>query len=180
MAYFLFKCWHERLFRVRREDAVLKTSDLSLNMVPITEENAGLVCTLRGPEYEAQFRYQLSLKDFGYYAYFEGKPVGYGWAKHPGSDDFFFKTEADCVYLCRFFVHESMRGHGVYPELISELIKRESKAKSFYIAVERGNEASERGLKKVGFAFVKEFGFIRGFKKTFNKKKLIHKEGESR
>ena len=172
MAYFLFKCWHERLFSVRRSDVALQKSDLELRMVPINEENIALVRELRGPEYEKQFQYQLSLGDFGYYAYYGDRPVGYGWVKHCGSDDFFFKIEAGCVYLCRFFVHESVRGHGIYPEIISELIKKEDTVKTFYIAVERGNESSERGLRKVGFQFVKEYGFIRGFKKTFNMKKL--------
>ena len=172
MAYFLFKCWHEKLFRVKRADVMLQKSDLELHMVPITEENVSLVCELRGPEYEGQFRYQLSLGDFGYYAYYGDRPVGYGWVKHTGSDDFFFKIGEDCVYLCRFFVHEAMRGHGIYPEIISRLIQKQDAANTFYIAVERGNESSEIGLKKVGFQFVKEYGFIRGFKKTFNMKKL--------
>jgi len=172
MAYFLFKCWHERLFSVNRNDVVLQNSDLALKMVPITKENASLVCDLRDPVYEGQFRYQLSLGDFGYYAYLDDRPVGYGWIKHTGSDDYFFKIGEDCVYLCRFFVHESLRGHGIYPEIISALIQKEDTVKTFYIAVERGNESSERGLKKVGFQFIKEYGFIRGFKKTFNMKNL--------
>lgn len=177
MAYFLFKCWHEKLFCVKGKDVVYKKSDLDLKMIPITEANVSLVCDLRGSEYEKQFRYQLSLGDFGYYAYLDDKPVGYGWVKHPGSDDYFFKIDNGCVYLCRFFVHETMRGHGIYPEIISELIKKENNAETFYIAVERGNESSERGLKKVGFKFVKEFGFIRGFKKTFNMKKVKERKG---
>ncbi len=172
MAYFLFKCWHERLFHVTRDGFIPKKSDLPLDMVPITEENAHLVRKLRGNEFEGQFRYQLSLGDFGYYAYYDGKPVGYGWVKHRGSDDFFFRIGEGCVYLCRFFVHESMRGHGIYPAMITALTERESGVDSFYIAVERGNEASERGLKKVGFVFQKEYGFVRGFKKTFNMKLL--------
>ena len=172
MAYFLFKCWHERLFCVKRDKAELQKSSLALEMVPITEENISLVRELRGPEYEEQFKYQLSLGDFGYYAYHEGRPVGYGWAKHGGSDDFFFKIGEGCVYLCRFFVNEKVRGHGIYPELIGALIRKETSVDTFYIAVERGNVASERGLKKVGFEFVREYGFIRGFKKTFNMKKL--------
>ena len=172
MAYFLFKCWHEKLFRVKRTDVVLQKSDLELHMVPITEKNVSQVCELRGAEYEEQFCYQLSLGDFGYYAYYDGRPVGYGWVKHPGSDDFFFKIGEGCVYLCRFFVHESMRGHRIYPEIISRLIQKEDATKTFYIAVERGNQSSERGLRKVGFQFVKEYGFIRGFKRTFNMKLL--------
>lgn len=172
MAYFLFKCWHERLFHIERGKVIPKASDLPLSFVPITEENAHLVCALRGKEYEAQFRYQLSLGDFGYYAYLDGAPVGYGWAKHSGSDDYFFNIGENCVYLCRFFVHEAARGKGIYPAIITKLIEKERAVDSFYIAVERGNVSSERGLCKVGFEFVKEYGFIRGFKKTFNKKML--------
>ena len=60
----------------------------------------------------------------------------------------------------------------MYPEIISELIKRENNTNHFYIGVERGNVSSEKGLTKVGFKFIKEYGFIRGFKHTFNKKML--------
>ncbi len=173
MAYFLFKCWREKLFCVTRENVLPQKSDLSIELVPITEDNLSLVGPLRGSEFESQFRYQLSLGDCGYYAYHNGAPIGYGWIKHHDSDDYFFKIGKGCVYLCRFFVHESMRGHGVYPEIISRLIEKESAINTFYIAVEKGNEASERGLKKVGFRFVKQYGFLRGFKHTFNKKYLV-------
>lgn len=173
MVYFLFKCWHERLFRVHRGNVIPHTARVPITLEPITEENAGIAKTLRGEIYAKQFCEQLTMGDFGYYACVDGTPVGYGWGKHAGSDDYFFKIADGCCYLCRFFVHESMRGQGIYPALITALIERESDCDHFYIAVERGNEASERGLKKVGFSFVKEFGFIRGFKHTFNKKKLV-------
>ena len=169
MAYFLFKCWHERLYSAKREDLIPVAPRIPIELVPITNENAYLVKELRGEIYEEQFAYQLSLGDFGYYAYVDGKPVGYGWVKHKGSDDYFFKITDGCVYLCRFFVHESMRGNAIYPALITALAERERDAETLYIAAERGNTASERGLLKVGFGFVREFGFIRGFKHTFNK-----------
>ncbi len=170
--YFLFKCWHERLFYLNRNRFEPIESDLPIKMVEITEDNIDLVSTLRGEEFVAQFKYQLSLGDFGYYAYYEDKPIGYGWAKHTGSDDFFYNIESGACYLCRFFVHDSMRGHNVYPEIISNLIERETDINHFYIGVERGNISSENGLSKVGFEFVKEYGFVRGFKHTFNKKML--------
>jgi len=169
MAYFLVKCWHERLFSLKRSEMKRYSADLPISFVEITPENLSLVGTLRGEVYVSQFQYQLSLGDFGYYAYVDGKPCGYGWVKHPGSDDYFFKIDEGCCYLCRFFVHESMRGHGIYPALITALMDHEADCQSFFIDVERGNEASERGLQKVGFHFQKEFGFIRGFKRTFNK-----------
>ena len=109
MAYFLFKCWHERLFKIHRKN-IIPHYKQELEMVPVTEENVFLVKELRGDIYEEQFLYQLSMGDFGYYAYIDGKPVGYGWAKHEGSDDYFYKIGKNCIYLCRFFVHESARG----------------------------------------------------------------------
>lgn len=175
MAYFLFKCWRERLFSVEAEELVSCKSKVSIDFVPITRDNAHLVRELRGEIYEEQFLTQLSLGDFGYYAYCCGKPVGYGWAKHSGSDDYFFKIAEGACYLCRFFVHESARGQGIYPELICALAQREvstSHPRRFYIAAERGNTSSERGLLKVGFKFLREYGFLRGFKHTFNKKTL--------
>lgn len=172
MAYFLFKCWHERLFKLSRKDVIPCTSDLQLSMLPIDEDNISWVKDLRGEIYEGQFRYQLGLGDFGYYAMADGRPVGYGWAKHEGSNDYFYNIGKDCIYLCRFFVHESMRGHNVYPAIITELINREKSCNTFYIGVERGNVSSERGLSKVGFKFIREYGFVRGFKHTFNKKTL--------
>lgn len=171
MAYFLFKCWHERLFKVHREN-IIPHYKQELEMVPVTEENVFLVKELRGDVYEEQFLYQLSLGDFGYYAYKGGKPVGYGWAKHKDSDDYFYNIGDGCVYLCRFFVHESARGQGIYPAIITALTEKETDCNTFYIGVERGNTSSEIGLKKVGFMFLKEYGFIRGFKHTFNKKTL--------
>lgn len=173
MAYFLFKCWHERLFFAERKQITFKKSDLNIDFVEITENNVDLVRKLRGDIYAEQFKYQLSMGDFGYYAMIDNKPVAYGWCKHAGSDDYFFRVSEGVCYLCRFFTHESVRGHGIYPALISELVKREKDCNKFYIDVERGNHASERGLKKVGFVFLREFGFIRGFKKTFNMYKLL-------
>lgn len=173
MAYFLFKRWPERLFRVRRENVVPQKAQIAFSLTVINEENAAWVGELRDEAYVNQFRAQLAMGDFGYYACVDGKPVGYGWVKHNGSDDYFFRIGDGCCYLCRFFVHESMRGQGIYPALITALIEKEAACQCFYIDVERGNEASERGLKKVGFEFVKEFGFIRGFKHTFNKKMLL-------
>lgn len=172
MAYFLFKCWRERLFFAERQAITPRKSTLPIELVEIDEENASLVTELRGEIYREQFLRQLAMGDFGYYAFLEGRPVGYGWVKHMGSDDYFFKITDTCSYLCRFFVHESMRGNGIYPELITALIAREQGCNSFYICVERGNTASERGLSKVGFSFVGQYGFVRGFKRTFNKKTL--------
>ena len=172
MAYFLFKCWHEVLYFANRQDIVPVNSTVDIEFLPITAENAHFVKELRGEIYEGQFLDQIKMGDVGLYATVLGKPVGYGWAKRCGSDDYFFKIGQGAGYYCRFFVHPDMRGKRIYPALLTELISRTPDVKRLYIARERGNEASERGLMKLGFSRVGEFGFVRGFKHTFNKKKL--------
>lgn len=69
-------------------------------------------------------------------------------------------------------MHKTQRGKGIYSALITALIDYEANINKFYIAVERGNVSSGKGLKKVGFEFIDEYRFIRILKKTFNKKKL--------
>lgn len=172
MAYFLMKCWHEKLFYLSHANANSYKAALPIELIEISCDNCEWVSDLRSSVYADQFQKQLSQGDFGYYACLDGKPVGYGWVKHAGSDDYFFLISAGCCYLCRFFVCESMRGNGIYPALISALIEHESGCKDFYIAVEQANEASARGLTKVGFRFIKEFCFLRGLRYTFNKKML--------
>lgn len=168
----IVKCWHERLFYLDKRNAKQCCSDIPLTMAAITKENAAWVRDLRGKEYEKQFLSQLDIGDFGYYACVDGKAVGYGWVKRHGSKDYFFDIGECCCYLCRFFVHESMRGHRIYPKLICALIEHETEVNDFYIAVERGNEASERGLLKVGFEFQKELSFLRVLRRTVNKYRL--------
>ena len=64
----LIKCWHERLFYVERKNVIPRRSDLTVEMIPVTQENASWVRELRGAEYEKQFLDQLSMGDFGYFA----------------------------------------------------------------------------------------------------------------
>lgn len=168
----LAKIWHERLFCLHRDVAKFQEARVNITFIPITPENAVWVRDLRGAEYVAQFEAQINGGDYGFYAMLDEKPVGYGWAKHEGADDFFFRIGHSCVYLCRFFVHESMRGNNIYPALISALIAHEKDCDCFYIAVERGNVSSERGLTKVGFSFVEERGFIRVLRITLNPRNL--------
>lgn len=165
----IVRVWNEELFYLNRKEKLEVISDLKVRFVPITLENLSLVENLRGKRYIKQFKKQIAYGDFGYYAYVEGKPIAYGWVKHKGSKDYFFKIEKNICYLCRFFTHVSVRGHNIYPLLILELIKHEKEYESFYIDIEEGNFSSERGLIKVGFKKIKKLRFFRIAKKTINK-----------
>ena len=169
---YVFKIWRERLYRVERNFVQKCTAKQRLIFEPITEHNAKEVIKLRGKEYLSQFHEQLREGDFGYFAYLDGNAVGYGWIKGKGAKDYFFDIKNDVKYLCRFFVHEDFRGQGIYPEIICALIEKAKENQVFYIAVEKGNQSSERGLKKVGFELVEEIKFVRILKRTINKKSL--------
>lgn len=165
----LIKVWHETLFYLNKKDVIEVMSDLEVKLEPVTMGNIDLVKNLRGKEYVKQFSKQLEYGDFGYYACVDNKPVAYGWVKHSGSKDYFFEISDGCCYLCRFFTHEKVRGHNIYPLLIGALIEHEKTCENFYIDIESGNTVSENGLKKVGFKKVEELNFLRVFKKTINK-----------
>lgn len=172
MTYFFLKRWNEQLFFLKRSDLIPCKAATEITYMEITKENAEIVKELRGKDYYHQFLSQLVLGDYGLYACCDGKPVAYGWVKYGGSKDYFFNIGKNTCYLCRFFTHESARGQGIYPELISRLIAHEAWCDHFYIDIERGNQASQKGLEKVGFRFHKEYCFIRGFKHTFNKARI--------
>ena len=128
----VLKVWQEELFQLVREHIQPVVSDVNIKFVPISLENFTLVKELRGIEYVEQFKEHLLCGDFGYYAYVNGEAVAYGWAKHQGSKDYFFEIGPECVYLCRFFTHEKMRGHNIYPALISALMDKENNYKVFF------------------------------------------------
>ena len=172
MIHLLFKRWHEQLFFLKRCNMVPREPAVPLTYVEINQENSVLVRELRAEMYVSQFQRQLAMGDYGLYACYEGKPVAYGWVKHGGSDDYFFEIGHETCYLCRFYTHESMRGRGIYPALITQLIEHEAWCDHFYIDIERGNDASQKGLEKVGFSFYQEYWFLSGFKHTFHKERI--------
>lgn len=174
MAYF-FKFWKEGLYELNRSEFKPHSPRVDVTFVPIDYDNAHKVTALRSKTYERQFRSQLKMGDFGYWACVDGEPVGYGWYKTRGSKDYFFKVGDGCCYLCRFFVSEKMRGNGIYPALMSKLIETKSDDDLFYCAVEETNVSSQKGCAKVGFKLMTELKFLRILKFTFNKAHLPHK-----
>lgn len=171
-----FYFWKEKLYYLHRSNFKSVKSNCSLTFIDINLNNYFLIENIRGKKYVKQFKYQLSLGDYGVYALENDKIVGYGWVKHSGSKDYFYKFSDDICYLCRFFVIDAKRGYGIYPELISKLIESKACYNNFYINVEKGNIASERGLIKVGFRLDSEYTFFRALKHTFNKKMLTQKQ----
>lgn len=172
----IFHIYQEQLFNINYVGRKKVKSKYNLSYEVINLENYKQVNTLRGPQYVNDFRKMLLNGDTGVYAKVNEEYVGYGWAKMQGSKDYFFDISSnDISYLCRFYVKNTFRGGNIYPNLINWLIDFVSfnnKTNEFYIAVEVGNEASVKGINKVGFQYLENLKFIRVLKKTFNKHKL--------
>ena len=175
MIHLLFKRWHEQLFFLKRCNMVPREPAVPLTYVEINQENSVLVRELRAEMYVSQFQRQLAMGDYGLYACYEGKPVAYGWVKHGGSDDYFFEIGHETCYLCRFYTHESMRGRGIYPALITQLIEHEAWCDHFYIDIERGNDASQKGWRRWASAFIKNIAFCADSNTLFIKKELSNR-----
>jgi len=109
----------------------------------------------------------------GLFAIYGGRVVGYGWLKKKGSKDTFYRFGKDIAYLSEFYVEDSFRGKGIYPALLSQLILSSPEYHRYFISAYTSNVSSCKGLLKVGFERICSFTFIRAFKITFNKHKII-------
>ena len=109
----------------------------------------------------------------GVFAIYGGTIIGYGWLKSKGIKDSFYVLGEEVAYLSEFFVAEAFRGRCIYPAMISWLVESSPQYNEFYISAYTSNNASLRGLAKVGFSLTKTLVFKRAFKMTFNKYKII-------
>ena len=149
---------------------------IPLDFVDITENNIDLVLQIKKEKrIYKKFKKQLAMGDYGYYAVSDGKVIGYGWCKNPGSKDLFYKIDKNCNYLGGFFVSSEYRGNNVYPALITKLVKK-AEYSQVCIGAYDYNTSSLNGLTKPGFAFVRKDTFFRFLKRTLNKKSLINTE----
>lgn len=63
-------------------------------------------------------------------------------------------------YLWNFVTLPAHRGHGVYPQLLRAILRREAReASTFWIAYAPENHASAAGIRKAGFRAVAELSF---------------------
>lgn len=166
----IFCIYREQLFSISVKDACNQFSNNDISFEEITLSNYKQVASIRpGNFYIKDFKKMLILGDKGVFASLNGRLVGYGWLKQEPTKDYFFEIKA--AYLCRFFVHPDYRGKNIYPTIILHLLSilKNKGIEKAYLAVEHTNNASLRGIRKVGFDFIKEFPFIRICKCTLNK-----------
>lgn len=168
-----FWTYSERLYKLMLPQVRKVPPKQEVSFVRISEDNYLNVKSVRpGSFYVRDFKKMLSLGDYGIYVCVNGMPVGYGWAKEDGSQDYFFHVRG--CYLCRFYVNPEWRGKNFYPAMICQLIQyfQEKGVDTFYIAVESKNMPSRKGIEKVGFVYQETLRFYRLTKMTLNKYQL--------
>lgn len=102
----------------------------------------------------AEMRLQMGHRS--YLAYLNQDLVAYGWAAireaEFGSPSVHFRLPPHNLYLYHFMTLLPWRGHGFYPRLIQEIIKRsEANYQRFWIIHQASNHASRNGIARAGF-----------------------------
>ncbi|GHO86392.1 hypothetical protein [Dictyobacter formicarum] len=102
----------------------------------------------------AEARFQMG--HLPYLAYLDNNLVAYGWSAvreaEFGSPGIHFQLPLHNLYLYHFMTLLPWRGHGFYPRLLQEVIKRsEADYQRFWIIHQISNQASRNGIARAGF-----------------------------
>jgi hypothetical protein len=101
-----------------------------------------------------------------YVAKMHGVPAAWGWvateSAEIGEVRAAFTVPRNSRYLWNFVTVSTHRGLGIYPRLLSEIVRIESReAEWFWIVYAPENHASGSGIRKVGFVTLAELSFDR-------------------
>ncbi len=127
------------------------------------ELDAAVMAALQGkPESEMVARFAAGHR--AYLALLNGAPAAWGWVATSsaaiGELGTWFLVPKGERYLWNFVTLKSHRGMGIYPRLLQEIVRAESRdAERFWIAYAPENHASGSGIGKAGFVAVAELSF---------------------
>jgi GNAT superfamily N-acetyltransferase len=96
-----------------------------------------------------------------YVAFVCGEPVAYGWSAWKRAEIGELGVDLQLPegnhYLWDFYTLPEWRGHGIYPLMLQEIIRREvDHAERFWIGHDRENIASAKGIERAGFPVIGE------------------------
>jgi hypothetical protein len=156
-----------RMFRVRRQrvfyisdsqDIVPVNMKADFNISDVTLDNVHRVTDFRGQEHSVRSCKLLEEGQYGIYAWRDSNVVGHGWAKICMQRRCRVNGYFD-IYQGEAFIHYcnvkgDQRGQNIYPAILAALCQHllgQAKVKRVIIDTEIDNEASLRGISKVGF-----------------------------
>ena len=153
-------------FATRHRDDYLPALSPLAGLTVAVEEDAHVMAALQGrtsDEMEARF----AAGHRAYVATLHGEPAAWGWVATRsatiGELQATLTLPAGERYLWNFVTRPTHRGLGIYPRLLAEILRTESRdAHRFWISYAPENRASASGIMKAGFRMVAELSFDQG------------------
>lgn len=108
------------------------------------------------------FRQKIMENQLCVYIYVNDRVVGHAACVLPGNREGAFSVRKS-AYLHFCYVVSEWRGHNLYPMMLQKLMSicmKRYNVSEFSIMTSKDNISSQKGLKKVGFQFCKEFRYI--------------------
>jgi hypothetical protein len=145
-----------------RDDVTTPVAPLP-GLVVHRESDAAAMAALQGRPVDAMAE-RFAAGHRAYVARLDGANAAWGWVATRTADigelGTTFALPAGERYLWNFVTLPSHRGRGIYPRLIDEIVRAESReAERFWIAYAPENRASGSGIVKAGFFSVAELSF---------------------
>jgi RimJ/RimL family protein N-acetyltransferase len=124
----------------------------------VDKNNVNDAQNFQSKRYIDVFKSFLAVGDVGYYGYVNGKCVHRSWVQLGGGKVRFNRGCSRVLPADEIFIHycetaPSARGMGIYPAVLTRIAEDFFDFK-IYIAVNRKNSASIKGIEKVGFELV--------------------------
>jgi RimJ/RimL family protein N-acetyltransferase len=157
-----------RVLRVRRQrvfylcdpdDIVAVNAKAAIiDITEVTLDNIDRVADFRSERYVGTFRRLLEGGQYGVYAWRDLKVVGHAWAKvcrgcHCRVNGYMdIRQNEALIHFCS--VSQDQRGRNIYPAMLGALCQRlftEASVSRVFIDTDINNQASLRGIGKVGF-----------------------------
>ena len=134
----------------------------------VTQKNVDDAKSFQSENYISSFKNFLKMGVTGYYAYKDGVCVHRSWVFEQKMRIHSLVTEPlleNQVYIAWCETAAFARGLGIYPQVLSRIVQDYS-AKQIFIAVNKNNTASIRGIEKAGFELCRTYRIKRVLGKT--------------
>lgn len=140
----------------------------AIKIEKVTPENVEDAGSFQSENYIRSFRNFLKKGFVGYYAYKDGVCVHRSWVFERKMQIHSLVTEPlleNQVYIAWCETAAFARGLGIYPQVLSRIVQDYSD-KQIFIAVNKNNAASIRGIEKAGFELCRAYRIKRILGKT--------------
>lgn len=128
----------------------------------VKEDMCNDVCAVRNENVQRAFENMVRKGQVCVFAYVDGRIAGHAACVLPDNMEGAFRVKKS-AYIHYCYVDSKHRGHNIYPLMLQQIIRicnSEQNIQRFTMMTSRENIPSQHGLKKVGFAFLKNYWYI--------------------